>query len=135
MLKAIAFLKRNPNLSPEEFRRHYEEVHAPLAERLFPFVRKYVRNYVTTMPFAGKGKEPQFDCITEEWFDSMEGFRTMMDIYAREAGRPLREDEKELFDMSKVVYLLVDEVASLIRKPPRGRHAAPRTPGSSTTRE
>ncbi len=133
MLKAVAFLKRNPGLSPEDFRRHYEEVHAPLAQRLFPSIRKYVRNFVTTMPFAGKDKEPEFDCITEQWFDDMEGFRTMTDVYASEAGRPLREDEKELFDMGKLVYLLVDEVASLIRRPPR-RRAATRTPGSSATR-
>jgi len=112
MVKAIAFLKRNPGLSPEQFRQHYEEIHAPLAKRLFPFIRKYVRNYVTSMPFTPKVKEPKFDCITEEWFDSMEGFQAMMDIYASEAGRPMREDEKELFDMTRVVYLFVDEVAS-----------------------
>jgi uncharacterized protein (TIGR02118 family) len=110
MVKAIALLKRNPGLSPEQFRKHYEEVHAPLAKRLFPFIRKYVRNYVTTMPFASKDKEPKLDCITEEWFDNTEGFQTMMDIYVSETGRPIREDEKELFDMTKVVYLFVEEV-------------------------
>ena len=112
MFKAIAFLKRKPGLSPEQFRQHYEEIHAPLAKSLFPFIRKYVRNYVATMPFASKDKEPKFDCITEEWFDNMEGFQDQMDIYVSETGRPIREDEKELFDMTKVVYLFVGEVAS-----------------------
>jgi uncharacterized protein (TIGR02118 family) len=110
MVKAIALLKRKPGLSPEQFRNHYEEVHAPLAKRLFPFIRKYVRNYVTTAPFSSAGREPKFDCITEEWFDNMEAFQTMMDIYASETGRPIREDEKELFDMTRLQYLFVEEV-------------------------
>ena len=111
MVKAVVLLKRNPSLSPEQFRKHYEEVHAPLAKRLFPFITKYVRNYVTTAPFSPAGKEPKFDCITEEWFDNMEAFQTMMDIYASETGRPIREDEKELFDMTRLQYLFVEEAA------------------------
>lgn len=112
MVKAIALLRRKPGLSPEQFRKHYEEVHAPLAKRLFPFMRKYVRNYVSTAPFSPAGKETKFDCITEEWFDDMQAFQTMMDIYASETGRPLREDEKALFDMTKLEFLFVEEVAS-----------------------
>jgi len=110
MVKAIALLKRKPGLSPEEFRKHYEEIHAPLAKKLFPFIRKYVRHYVTAAPFASTGKEPKFDCITEEWFDDMEAFQSMMDIYAGETGRPIREDEKELFDMTRLEYLFVEDV-------------------------
>ena len=111
MVKAIVLLNRNPSLSPEQFRKHYEEVHAPLAQRLFPFITKYVRHYVTTAPFSPAGKEPKFDCITEEWFDNMEAFQTMLDIYGSESGRPIREDEKELFDMTRLQYLFVEEAA------------------------
>jgi uncharacterized protein (TIGR02118 family) len=110
MVKAIALLKRKPGLSLEQFRKHYEEVHAPLAKRLFPFMKKYVRKYVTAAPFSPAGTEPKFDCITEEWFDDMEAFQKMMGIYASETGRPIREDEKELFDMTKLQYLFVEEV-------------------------
>jgi uncharacterized protein (TIGR02118 family) len=112
MVKAIALLKRRPGLSSEQFRQHYEEVHAPLAKRVFPFIKKYVRNYVTTMPFSSGDKEPEFDCVTEEWFDNMEGFHTMLDIYMKEPGRAIREDEKEFLDRSRVVYLIVEEVPS-----------------------
>ena len=111
MVKAIALLKRKPGLSPEQFRKHYEEVHAPLAKRVFPFIKKYVRNYVSTMPFSSGDKEPEFDCVTEEWFDNMEGFQAMIDIYMKETGRAIREDEKEFLDRTKVVYLIVEEVA------------------------
>ena len=69
-----------------------------------------MRNYVTAAPFSSFGEEPKFDCITEECFDSMEAFRTMLEIYQSETGRPLREDEKELFDMTRLQYLFVEEV-------------------------
>ena len=73
MVKGIALLKRKPGLSPEEFRRHYEEVHAPLVRRLLPCIKRYVRNYVTVRPFPSSGGEVEFDCVTEQWFEGMEG--------------------------------------------------------------
>lgn len=112
MFKGIALLKRNPGLSPEQFRKHYEEVHAPLALKLVPTVRKYVRNHITTVAFPPGAGEPEFDCITEQWFDDVEGFQSMMDITASDTGRALREDMERLLDTSKTVYLLVEEVAS-----------------------
>ena len=110
MLKVIVLLKRNPGLSPEQFRERYEGVHAPLGKKLFPFMRKYVRRYVTAAPFSPAGTEPKFDCITEEWLDDMEAFKRMLDIYVSEAGRPIREDEKQTFDMTKMEYFFVEEV-------------------------
>ena len=109
MFKVISMLKRNPALSTGQFRQHYEEVHAPLATKTFPFIRRYVRNYVKPAP---AGKEPRFDCITEQWFDDKAAFKKMTEIYATEAGRPVREDEKEVFDMAKMELLFVEEVSS-----------------------
>jgi hypothetical protein len=42
----------------------------------------------------------------------MEGFRAMVDASAGEAGRVIRDDEKEFLDRTKTVYLIVEEVAS-----------------------
>jgi uncharacterized protein (TIGR02118 family) len=112
MVKGIALLKRKPGLSPEEFRRHYEEVHAPLARSLFPSIKRYVRNYVAAAPFSSGDTEPEFDCITEQWFDSMDGFQAMVDAFTGTAGRAIREDEKEFLDRPKSIYLIVEEVAS-----------------------
>jgi len=110
MLKSIVLLKRNPELSPEQFRKRYEEVHAPLGKKLFPFMRKYVRRYIIAAPFSPADTEPKFDCITEEWLDDTEAFKRMLEIYMSEDGRPIREDEKELFDMTKMEYFFVEEV-------------------------
>ncbi|MFC2000550.1 EthD domain-containing protein [Chloroflexota bacterium] len=112
MVKGIALLKRKPGLTVEEFRKHYEEVHAPLAVKLFPTIRKYMRNYITSVPFPADAGELEFDCITEQWFDDMEGFQAMMDAGAGEAGRTISNDEKTFLDRAKTVYLLVEEVAT-----------------------
>ena len=114
MVKGIALLKRKPGLSVEEFRKHYEGSHALLALKLVPTIRKYARNYVTTIAFPSGAGEPEFDCITEQWFDDMEGFQAMRDIAASEAGRAISEDEKKFLDRTKTVYLLVEEVESEI---------------------
>ena len=47
MVKYIALIKRKKGLSREEFVRYWKEVHAPLACKLVPGLRKYVQNYVT----------------------------------------------------------------------------------------
>lgn len=112
MVKGIALLKRKPGVSLEEFRKHYEEVHAPLATRLFPTIRRYVRNYVARVVSPVGAAEPAFDCVTEQWFDSMEGLQAMLDASAGEAGRAIRDDEKKFLDRTKTVYLIVEEVAS-----------------------
>jgi uncharacterized protein (TIGR02118 family) len=112
VLKAVAMLKRKPGLTSEEFRSHYEEVHAPLCLRLFPTIRRYMRNYVTQTIASGTGNSG-FDCITEQWFDDMEGLQEMLSLSAGDAGRRVRDDEKTFLDRTKTVYMVVEEVASL----------------------
>ena len=75
MIKAIGLIKRKPGLSREEFVKHYEEVHAPLALKYFPTIKRYVRNHIITPSGA---EEPQFDCITEFWYDDMEGYQAVL---------------------------------------------------------
>jgi len=112
MIKAIALLKRKQGITLEEFRRRYEEVHAPMAVRLFPTMTKYVRNYVISAPFAPGAGEPEFDCITEECFDNQEDFQAWRDIAFGEAGRAIRDDERNFLHRKRTVYLLVDAVRS-----------------------
>lgn len=111
MVKGIALLKRKPGLSPEEFRRHYEEVHAPLIRKLAPSIGKYVRNYVIARPFPPASGETEFDCVTEQWFENMEGFQEMIDAMAGEAGRAIRADERTFLDRGRTVYVLVEETS------------------------
>ena len=109
MIKAIALIKRKPGTSQEEFTRHYEEVHAPLAWKHLPMIKRYVRNHVIHMAGTeGLG----FDCITELWFDSMEDAAKLMEFVQSDAGQVIRDDEEKFLDRDKIVFFLVDEKAS-----------------------
>jgi len=108
MIKGMSLIKRKPGLSREEFSRHYEEVHVPLALRHFPF-KRYVRNYVITPPGI---EEPDFDCITEVWFDTMEDCQAAAEFSVSEAYRVISEDEDRFMDRSKIVAFLVEEKLS-----------------------
>ena len=112
MLKTIALIKRKPGISREEFVKHYEEVHAPLALKHFPTFKRYVRNYPIAMPSA---EELDFDCITEFWFDDLEGAMKVQEIlgdYKTEVGKIFLADEETFQDRGKTRTLLIDERVS-----------------------
>jgi len=109
MVKAIALIRRKPGTSRAEFRRHYEEVHAPLTLRMAPGIVRYVRNHVV----GPEGQdEPPFDCITEVWYGSKESFKASMDVWSTEAGRALWNDQDSFMDRDRPVFLRVEEVES-----------------------
>jgi uncharacterized protein (TIGR02118 family) len=113
MVKGIAMLKRKPGLTQEEFIKHYEEVHVPLVLKHLTSIKRYVRNYVISTVVTPPGlEELEFDCITEQWFDDMQGFQAMMDFAASESGRVIRDDERSFLDRKKTTYVLVEETAS-----------------------
>ena len=120
MVKSIELIKRKPGISQEEFIKHYEEVHAPLALKHFPTFRRYVRNHIIKPPGTD---EPDFDCITEIWYDDMLGVKAVIDAlggykdddisgYTTELGRIFRDDEEKFMDRSNRVSFLVDERVS-----------------------
>jgi len=108
MIKGMSLIKRKPGLSREEFSKHYEEVHVPLALRHFPF-KRYVRNYVITPPGV---EEPDFDCITEVWFDTMEDCQAAAEFSVSEGYQVISEDEDRFMDRSRIVAFLVEEKLS-----------------------
>jgi uncharacterized protein (TIGR02118 family) len=104
MIKAMSFITRKPGLSREEFIGHYEEAHAPLAMKHFPF-RRYVRNYV----MEGQAEELGFDCVTEVWFETMEDCQAAAEFSACEDYKVISDDEERFMDRGKIVAFLVDE--------------------------
>ncbi len=70
MIKSLSLLTRRPEISHEEFVRHWIEVHAPLAHAV-PGVRRYVQNHIIgerTRPDIAT-TEVVVDGIAELWFD------------------------------------------------------------------
>jgi len=73
MIKSVGLLTRRPELTHEEFMRHWVEIHAPLAHAV-PGVRRYVQNHILAerhrvdIPTA----EVEIDGIAELWYDDRE---------------------------------------------------------------
>jgi uncharacterized protein (TIGR02118 family) len=109
MIKTIVLIKRKPELSREEFVKHYEEVHAPLALKHLPMIKRYVRNHVVDV--AGI-EGPDFDCATELWFDTLEDAARVIEFVQSDAGQVIRDDEQKFLDGDKTVSFLVDEKVS-----------------------
>lgn len=141
MIKMITLVKRNPNLSREEFEEHWRNVHARKVREL-PEVsihmRRYVQNYMTggnaeaADDFGGVGvpsDDLDFDGIIEAWFDSMEDMTRMAtnETYLEH----ILPDDHHLTDMAACKMYLVEEnvVLDVDDRPPAesqtGR-AAPR---------
>ena len=110
MVKTVALIKRKPGLTHEEFVKHYEEVHAPLALEFFGALKKYVRNYLVGLPGE---EEPPFDCITEFWFEDLAAGLATQELSQSEAAQALHEDEDRFMDRASVVSFLVEERSSL----------------------
>ncbi len=108
MVKGIALIKRRAGLSRDEFVEYYETNHAPLVLKHIPGIRRYVRNHITTLPGGPSGDEPDFDCISEFWFDDMEASSNGINVLASEAGDVIREDEEKFLDRSRIVFFHVD---------------------------
>ena len=90
MIKTISILTRKPEISREEFVRHWTQVHAPLAHRV-PGVRRYVLSLLGQEPRRADipTQEIEADGIAELWYDSIEAWRA---AYASPEGKALHAD-------------------------------------------
>lgn len=104
--KLILFVRRRPDLTPEQFKDRYESGHAPLAQSLSPLLRKYVRNYLS--PFPG-GPEPEYDAVTEFWFDSVADLEATVGWAASDEGQVLARDEAEFIDRDSMRLFIAEE--------------------------
>ena len=69
MIKVIVFIKKRADISTEQFRHHYESVHAPMVDVLLPYYATYRRNYVDGSVRLG-GPDFGYDVVTELEFAS-----------------------------------------------------------------
>ncbi|MFZ0734586.1 MAG: EthD family reductase [Candidatus Sulfotelmatobacter sp.] len=103
MLKFMVVLYRRPDLTPEQFRRHLEQIHAPLAMNL-PGLRQYAQNHVIPDP---KRNSPDWDAIIELYFDSEE---IMEAAWASPQGAASDADLPLFADLTRTTWSVVDEV-------------------------
>jgi hypothetical protein len=115
-MKKLTFLfKRKPDMTPEQFRDHYEKRHVPLALRLLPYFSDYARNYIRhDLAYRPEGlgvdNAPQFDVVTEVTFATDADYDLMMKQLADPAvSRQIIEDEERFMDRKATLMFFVDE--------------------------
>jgi uncharacterized protein (TIGR02118 family) len=99
MVKAIVLARRRPDLSRDDFLRHWYEVHGSLWAKV-PGVRRYVQNhgiaetYARPYDPARETRVATHDGWSEIWFDDLAALRRAFASPARQAAS---EDGRQLF--------------------------------------
>jgi len=112
MVKLVAFFKRKPGLSVEEFQRHWRGRHAELVTRQGG-IRRYVQNH--PLPSSYASREPDFDGVAEAWFDDTQTMRALAPLAEYAA---VRADEANFIDPASMGMVLTDEVIIVGGAPP-----------------
>jgi uncharacterized protein (TIGR02118 family) len=103
MVKMIICLRRRPDLTPEGFRQHWRDIHAPIVARHAATlgIKRYVQVHALGASPTG-GRPEGFDGIGEMWVESVEAFRgaaaTPQGAFAI---RELGESDALLTDLSR----------------------------------
>ena len=85
--KFLLFIKRRPDMTPEQFEHYYENVHSKLGKNIVPDVGafKYVRRYL--FPLDGsldrRASDLEYDEITEVWFRDYAKFKVVAEKVSR----------------------------------------------------
>ena len=102
MLKFMVVLTKRPDLTIEQFQRHLQDVHGPLAQNL-PGLRRYIQNYAR--PDAKRN--PAWDAIVELWFDDR---ASMEAAWASPQGAASDADLTAFADLTRTSWSVVEEV-------------------------
>ena len=116
MFKVIALLSKKAGLSREKFIEYYETKHVPLIRSLLPGIREYRRSFVDLNGaiIAPGTTAPDFDVLTELWFDDRKSYEEMLAIFSGpNVGPRIGADEENFLDRSKTRFVVVDEYGVL----------------------
>ena len=125
MLKVMLLMKRRPGLSLAEFIERYETVHVPLAEKHARGLLRYERHYLHPSPtdlYGTEVGEPEYDVLTELWYEDMAAFQKTYSGMTRHPERiaDIVADEEKLFDRSRSrVAFVEDRLSDLGARAPR----------------
>jgi len=113
MLKLICFIRRNPALSPEQFHRHWRDVHAELL-RNTPSVARHLLRYEQNPRAPGdyaRG-EPDCDGVAIAWYRDRAAMEALFS--EPEYLQNIAPDERYLSDPARTQWILCDEEREVI---------------------
>ncbi len=105
-MKTFALIARRKDITRDEFRDHYEEIHAPLAiDTLLEGTQRYVRSHLRDVLFG----EPIFDVVTGFWYRGPEAAVEIGKRLASPVGEPILADELTFMDKPANTFFAVTE--------------------------
>ena len=127
----LLFVTRKPNLSSEEFKHYYENVHIPLAQRLCAanWPHKFTRRYLARITRKGFGgpanpdrpplllrgdaQDIDYDCVSEMTFENEKAFYAFYKrVYEKDVAATLAADETAFLELGKTRVVVVGETVS-----------------------
>jgi len=109
MIKLCILVPKRPDLTLEEFRAHWTNVHAQLFSSQ-PEVKQYVKKYIQAQS-TGKSLNQfplaPFDGVAEIWFDKMEDIGKVFgtENYLNR----IAPDEAKFIDRDKILWIYTEE--------------------------
>ena len=104
-MRTLALIARRPDLERSHFRKHYEEVHVPLALPLLEGITRYVRNHLVS---AIGEEDPPFDVLTEFSYRDRPALDAVVEKLALPEGAGVARDELTFMDKPKNVFFGVE---------------------------
>ena len=107
MVKAFWFLKRRPEMSPDEFHRYWREQHGPLFCSVAPaqrYVTRYEQNHAVPENHSMSGDDyEEYDGVSIMWFRSVADMQAM---FADPAFAPVLEDGERFVDRTATMQIV-----------------------------
>jgi len=117
MFKFVYCVRRNPRLTPDEFRKYWLEKHGPLVASFAKALnaRRYVQSHFAETPLNDIARQtrnalPAYDGLTELWWDRQEDLLAAMNTAAgQEANKLLAQDEARFCDLPNCSVFFTEE--------------------------
>jgi uncharacterized protein (TIGR02118 family) len=98
MIKLIAFLKRKPGMTMEDFKKRWVDEHTKISSRMPGLLGYYVNINIANQP---DNREPNYDGTAELWWNSVE---EMEAAFASEIGVAAGKDADQFCEMRFHLY-------------------------------
>lgn len=113
MLRLTAMLRRNPELTHDEFLEHWRDVHAQLMSR--PAIARHIVRYeqhAVAPGLPGWVGSAGYDGVAMQWFADLEAFTSFLS--EPDYRDHIAPDEGRLLDVSATQWLMTEEPVVVI---------------------